>query len=57
MASLSKDDATPINDIGQNIHGVNVVDAIDTPKEKTPTTHKIASENEYVPIWSKIRLL
>ena len=47
VASLTKDDATPINDAAQNIHGSSVIDSTDTTKEKSLTKYKIAAENEY----------
>ncbi|XP_043280420.1 EH domain-binding protein 1 isoform X2 [Venturia canescens] len=46
VASLSKDDATPVNDIGKNIHAITVTDATDMPREKSPTKQKIAAEND-----------
>ncbi|KOC60095.1 EH domain-binding protein 1 [Habropoda laboriosa] len=45
VASLSKDDTTPVNDSGHFIHDVSLTGIVDSFKEKSPLKDNIAVEN------------
>lgn len=48
MASLSKDDTTPVNDGGHFIRDISLTGIGTCPKEKSPIKDNVAVENEYV---------
>lgn len=48
MASLSKDDTTPVNDSDHIIRDVSLSGIGDSFKEKSPLKDTIAVENKYI---------
>lgn len=48
VASLSKDDTTPVNDGEHFIRDVSLTGIGDSLKEKSPVKDNVAVENEYV---------
>ena len=58
MASLSKDDTTPVNDSDHIMRDVSLSGIGDSFKEKSPLKDTITVENKYVNIWSgKLRFI
>ena len=48
VASLSKDDTTPVNDGEHFIRDISLTGIGDSLKEKSPVKDNVAVENEYV---------
>lgn len=48
MASLSKDDTTPVNDREHFIRDISLTGIGDPLREKSPVKDNVAVENEYV---------
>lgn len=55
MASLSKDDTTPVNDDDHFIREISLTGIGDALKDKSPLKDNVAAENEYVYILKIIR--
>lgn len=48
VASLSKDDTTPVNDGGNLMRDISLTKIGNSLKEKSPIKDSVAVENEYV---------